>query len=74
MVTQERPYAECINPAQIYRKVVSGEAPGSLLRVKDVEVLEFIIKCTSCNPKDRPTCQQLLESDFLKDIDNEKNK
>ena len=74
MVTQERPYSECGNPAQIYRKVVSGEPPSSLFRVLDEEVYNFIVLCMNKDPNDRPTCQELLESEFLQDIENERNK
>ena len=35
MITQERPYMECSNPAQIYKRVTSREAPSSLSRVQD---------------------------------------
>ena len=33
MITLERPYIECQNPAQIYHKVVKGTPPRSLDRV-----------------------------------------
>ena len=35
IVTLEYPYAECTNPAQIYRKVTTGEKPAALEKVPD---------------------------------------
>lgn len=35
MVTLERPYKECSNPAQIYKKVIGGVKPEALDRIED---------------------------------------
>ncbi|KZV21911.1 No lysine kinase 6 [Dorcoceras hygrometricum] len=61
MVTLEYPYAECKNPAQIYRKVTSGIKPASLGKVASTEVKEFIEKCLV------PACQRLSAKELLKD-------
>jgi WNK lysine deficient protein kinase len=45
MVTQEKPYSECTSHAQIVFKVLNNEPPEGLERVKDPEVLEFILQC-----------------------------
>lgn len=47
MVTLERPYKECSNPAQIYSKVIQGIKPIALNRIQDEEVKEFIELCLS---------------------------
>ena len=42
MVTQERPYSECNNVGQIYKKVKTGIKPKSFDRIKDVDLSQFI--------------------------------
>ncbi|KAF8405865.1 hypothetical protein HHK36_007943 [Tetracentron sinense] len=61
MVTNEYPYSECSNPAQIYKKVSSGIKPASLSKVKDPEVKLFIEKCIV------PAAQRLPAKELLKD-------
>ncbi|GAB2266639.1 hypothetical protein Dimus_001633 [Dionaea muscipula] len=64
MVTLEYPYSECTNPAQIYKKVMSGKKPHSLYKVKNLEVRAFIEKClatVSC----RLSATELLRDPFL---------
>ncbi|KAL8105116.1 putative serine/threonine-protein kinase WNK9 isoform X2 [Apium graveolens] len=64
MVTFEYPYSECFHPAQIYKKVVSGQKPDALYKVDDPEVRQFIEKClatVSC----RLPAAQLLKDPFL---------
>lgn len=43
MITLDRPYKECSNPAQIYNKVIKGIPPLALERIIDVEVKNFIL-------------------------------
>ncbi|KAJ0976516.1 hypothetical protein J5N97_011990 [Dioscorea zingiberensis] len=61
MVTFEYPYCECINNAQIYKKVSNGIKPASLSKVKDLEVKAFIEKCLV------PAAQRLPAKELLKD-------
>ena len=42
MITMERPYIECQNAGQIFKKVVNGVPPRSLDRVKDDDIFKFI--------------------------------
>lgn len=72
MITLERPYKECQNPAQIYNKVVQGIRPKALDRIEDEEVKTFILQCLSRADK-RPRAVDLLDSPFLHDIESEKN-
>ena len=72
MVTLERPYKECQNPAQIYNKVIQGVKPKALDRILDDEVKEFIFWCIS-NRSKRPTAKLLYDSEFLNDLEGEKN-
>ena len=60
MVTQQTPYKECSNPAQIYKKVISGIRPKSLELILDDSLMKFISKCLS-KVEDRPSCRDLLE-------------
>ena len=46
----------------------------ALGRIKDEEVYNFIYKCLDPNKQKRPTARQLLESDFIQTLDDEKSK
>uniref|UniRef100_A0A7N0VGC8 non-specific serine/threonine protein kinase n=1 Tax=Kalanchoe fedtschenkoi TaxID=63787 RepID=A0A7N0VGC8_KALFE len=70
MVTFEYPYSECTNPAQIYKKVVSGKKPDALYRVEDPEVRQFIEKCLA-TVSDRQSARELLNDPFLQIDDYE---
>ncbi|GAB4851977.1 hypothetical protein Ancab_016168 [Ancistrocladus abbreviatus] len=61
MITCEYPYSECKNPAQIYKKVISGIKPASLGKVTDPEVKQFIEKCLL------PASMRLPAAELLKD-------
>ncbi|XVE73673.1 hypothetical protein DITRI_Ditri11bG0137700 [Diplodiscus trichospermus] len=65
MVTFEYPYNECRNPAQIYKKVISGIKPASLSKVVDPQIKEFIEKCL-VPASERLSAKELLEDPFLK--------
>ena len=72
MITLERPYMECNNPAQIYNKVIHGIHPQALERILNEEVKEFIVQCLQ--PKDqRPSAHDILTSKFLNDLESETN-
>jgi len=45
MATNETPYTECMNAAQIFKKVYSGQPPGVLKRIKTRRIREFIELC-----------------------------
>ncbi|CDW81608.1 mitogen activated protein kinase family [Stylonychia lemnae] len=72
MITLERPYKECQNPAQIYNKVIQGIRPQALERIEDEEIKEFILQCLT-RADQRPEAKDLLESKFMKDLESEKN-
>jgi len=70
MVTNETPYKECMNPAQIYKKVSKGIKPCSLNQIANEQVRSFISECLK--PKDeRPSATELLKSEFLNTVDLE---
>eukprot|EP00250_Pteridium_aquilinum_P011952 c20410_g1_i1 orf=365-2569(+) len=64
LLTRECPYSECKSIAQIYKKVIGGEKPKSLLKVKDVLALQFISRCLLPAYK-RPSAKELLADPFL---------
>ncbi|CBJ26117.1 conserved unknown protein [Ectocarpus siliculosus] len=73
MVTKERPYSECVNAAQIYRKVTSQILPSALDRVQNIRAREFIRVCLSPDPDDRPSAMDLLNLPFLRDKNEEED-
>lgn len=64
MVTCEFPYSECRNPAQIYKKVISGVKPVALSEVIDSDMKHFIEKCL-VPASSRPSAEELLNDPFL---------
>lgn len=74
MATHEYPYSECTNPAQVFKKVMSGEKPLSLekLKSRDIEIYNFIEECLE-PVESRKSAAELLDHPFLKNIDDESN-
>lgn len=64
MVTFEYPYSECSHPVQIYKKVITGQKPDSLYKVKDPEVRRFVEKCLATVSLRLPA-RELLNDPFL---------
>lgn len=67
MVTGEYPYSECMNPATIYRKVISGVKPECFSRIpaQYPEIKEIIDRCIRVRREERSTVKQLLVDDFF---------
>ncbi|XP_056176095.1 probable serine/threonine-protein kinase WNK4 isoform X2 [Syzygium oleosum] len=64
MLTCEYPYTECTNPAQIYKKVMSGKLPEAFYQIKDSKARKFIEKCLA-NVSSRVSARELLHDPFL---------
>lgn len=69
LATMEYPYAECTNPAQIFKKVTNGVKPAALERVDGAELRDFIELCLDSNKDTRPTVRQLLLHPFFNGAD-----
>ena len=71
--TKEIPYRECNNAAQIYKKVLRGELPSNLRRLKSEKAREFIMLCLGYKDKSgryvRPSAAELLNNPFLQKCD-----
>ncbi|XP_069968431.1 serine/threonine-protein kinase Wnk isoform X3 [Bactrocera oleae] len=67
MAVSEYPYSECKGPAQIYKKVISGIKPAALSKVEDPKVREIIEKCIELKKENRPSCKDLLNSEFFEE-------
>ena len=65
MATSEYPYSECMGPAQIYKKVVSGVKPLSYDKVENPEIRDIIDKCIKLNKEERPRVKELLAHEFF---------
>ena len=67
--TKEIPYKECKNPAQIYKKVSSGELPEILSRLRSRHARDFVMLCLGHKNENgeyiRPTAKELLTHEFL---------
>lgn len=64
MVVRTFPYAECSTLGQIYRKVIAGEKPMAVARIKDRQLRELVELCIG-RRTDRPTAEELLADPFL---------
>lgn len=64
MITSEYPYSECTNPAQIYKKVISGKKPRAFYKVQDLEAQRFIGKCLETASR-RLSAKELMLDPFL---------
>lgn len=64
MVTLELPYLECESIIKIFKKVTCGVRPQSMKKVKDPEVLAFIVRCLG-KPRARPSATELLRDPFF---------
>ena len=67
MMTQEYPYSECTNAAQIYKKVTGGKPPAALLRIDDPDVRDFIELCIGPF-EDRPSPEELMDHVFFSSV------
>mmetsp|Transcript_33911 Transcript_33911/g.56938 ORF Transcript_33911/g.56938 Transcript_33911/m.56938 type:complete len:1260 (-) Transcript_33911:212-3991(-) len=65
LYSREHPFRECANHAQIFKKVMSGELPESLSKVKDKNLKEFIQCCIVQKAEDRPSASELQQHPFL---------
>lgn len=68
MATQEYPYAECTNPAQIFRKVTNGVPPAAVQKVTFPALKDFILLTIQPEPAKRPEARQLLVHPFFEDV------
>ncbi|CAJ1334242.1 unnamed protein product [Effrenium voratum] len=67
MIGREQPWSECETEGQVYKKVMAGEKPRNLRRVKDELLRGIIMQCARAKPDERPTAQQLLEHEWLEE-------
>ena len=72
MLTMEKPYNELDGAVSIYDHVIRGVYPEAMNKIENQKVLEFIKICLR-REKERPSAVELLESDFLKDLDSKEN-
>eukprot|EP00186_Timspurckia_oligopyrenoides_P001333 CAMPEP_0182451250 /NCGR_PEP_ID=MMETSP1172-20130603/43616_1 /TAXON_ID=708627 /ORGANISM="Timspurckia oligopyrenoides, Strain CCMP3278" /LENGTH=1024 /DNA_ID=CAMNT_0024649003 /DNA_START=175 /DNA_END=3249 /DNA_ORIENTATION=- len=66
MLTMEYPYQECQNPAQVFRKVLHGEKPISVLKLKEGDFRHVILMCLE-KESNRPSAAELLTHPLFKD-------
>jgi hypothetical protein len=72
MATMDYPFCECDNPAQIFKKVSTGQKPRSLARIADPDVYTFIDDCLQA-VEHRSSAAELLKHPFLQNIDDDSN-
>lgn len=60
-------YEECSTPAQVYRKVINGEKPRAVKRIKDKQIFDIVDQCIEKDPGLRPQAGQMLTAEWLAD-------
>jgi WNK lysine deficient protein kinase len=60
MATLQTPYKECLNAAQVYKKVISGKKPACLDLIASEDVKIFILECLK-DKNERATVYELLK-------------
>ena len=64
MVSRKLPFCECQTAGQIYKKVIMGEKPADVGRIKNPTLRAIVEACLQPIPQDRPTAVQLLKHSF----------
>lgn len=72
LLTHSVPYKECINPAQIYKKVSAGIKPKIFEYIDDKEVSELILACIGLR-EHRPIANTLIDHTFFNEQKEKKN-
>ena len=60
IISQKFPYAECTTTGQLFLKVMSGERPEAVKRIRDPALRKIVQDCLQVDPKLRPTAESLL--------------
>ena len=73
IVTREKPYKECENNLiEIFEKIKNNILPKNLEKINNPRMLNFIKSCLKTE-EERPSADDLLNSEFLNDLDHEEN-
>lgn len=66
IVACETPYSVCRgDPHKILVKLIHGEMPLEINKVRHKDVRDIVLHCLHKDPKKRPTAKDLLENDFF---------
>jgi WNK lysine deficient protein kinase len=73
IITGEKPYSECKGKIlSICDRVKNGILPECFRLIKNEKVKKFILKCLKPE-NERPSANELLQDEFLNDLDSEEN-
>ena len=73
IITGEKPYSECKGKIlAVCDKVKNGILPECFSLIKNEKVKKFILKCLKPE-NERPSANELLQDEFLNDLDSEEN-
>ena len=73
MITGEKPYSECRGQIlSVCDKIQKNILPECFHKINNEKVKEFILKCLKPE-KERPSAAELLEDQFLNDLESEEN-
>ena len=69
IATGEIPYLECVNVAQIWRKVTSNIKPEAIARIGLGSLCDLITRCLRFDYESRPTVEEIREHEFFRDTE-----
>ena len=73
IITGEKPYSECKGKIlAVCDRVKNGILPECFSLIKNEKVKKFILKCLKPE-NERPSANELLQDEFLNDLDSEEN-
>jgi WNK lysine deficient protein kinase len=70
MITKKVPFSKCGGIGTLYKKIVAGEKPCELKRVKNCKAKDIIKHCISFDPKERPSAKELLSNKFFQAVND----
>jgi WNK lysine deficient protein kinase len=64
MISRTMPYSECSSAGQVYKKIMSGEAPIDVSRIRNPNLRNIVESCIQRIPENRPSALDLLRNPF----------
>jgi serine/threonine protein kinase len=64
MISRRMPYSECSSAGQVYKKIISGQKPIDVSRIRNRDLKSMVESCIQADPRFRPSAVELLGNPF----------